>query len=116
MSEHEQIIELITKQTRVLLQNHWADINDFRNGEASIKVSLYHDIGYESQKPIIETAISFNKRIKDSIIGRLDTDQMPLDFSAPIIEPVKRGRGRPKKNVLETALKAGPHPDPEDAA
>lgn len=124
MSENEQIIELIARQTKALLKDHWADISDFRNDENSIKVGFSHDIGYEGQERIIETTISFAKRIKDKISDQIDTDQMHLGFSpdaaAAGIVAAKKRRGRPpgtgKKNVLETTLKTWPKPDQGDAA
>lgn len=115
MSENEQIIELISRQTKILLSNHWTDITDFRNGGESIKVGFSHDIGYEGQERIVESTISFGKRVKDSTVERLDTDQMNLNLAAkaPAVNmpaPGKR-RGRPPKNVLEASLKRGPMPE-----
>lgn len=120
MSENEQIIDLISRQTKALLENHWLDISDFRNDEESIKIGFSHNIGYEGQARVVETTISFAKRIKDKAVDSIDTDQMHLDFpgapatAAAAIVASKKRRGRPpgsgKKNVLQL------NPDPEDAA
>src|ERR1700746_3588567 len=117
MSEPEQIIELISKQSKILLQNHWPDISDFRDGGESIKVGFSSLIQYQGQERIIETTISFGKRVKDSTIGRIDTDQMNLDLSAGAVagQLVKLGkrRGRPPKNILAAKLTSAPSPDPQ---
>lgn len=108
MSEDENVINLIGEQTKVLLQNHWPDIAEFRNGEESIKIGLSHDIKYQGLKKVVESSISFSKRIKDSMISELDSDQMDLAISTEQ-QPVKRGRGRPKK--IESALKFSADPE-----
>jgi hypothetical protein len=120
MNETEQIIELVSKQATILLNNHWSDISDFRNGEESIKVGFSSLIQYQGQERIVETTISFGKRVKDSTVERINTEQMSLDLSAPAPEadkPAKK-RGRPKgaKNILQKALTTGPAPDPEPEA
>src|SRR5215471_17508100 len=104
MSEDENVINLIGEQTKVLLLNHWPDIAEFRNGEESIKIGLSHDIKYQGLKKVIESSISFSKRIKDSVITEIDDDQMPLPMADELAAmPAKRGRGRPKKVIAEPA-------------
>ena len=113
MSEQEKIIEHITQQARVLLQNHWAYISDFRNGEESIKIGFGAIVKYEGNKRMVETKISFGKRVTDSVIDWIDPDQTTFSFPSSPAQPVKRGRGRPKKTILERVLASGPVPDPE---
>lgn len=110
--EAERIIDRISIQTKILLKNHWHDIAEFRNGEGSIKVGFSSLIEYQGQERIIETTISFGKRVKDSTIDRIDTDQMALNLAPAPDAPVKRKRGRPKKNLLERVLTTAPSPDP----
>ena len=117
MSVNEQIIDLISQQTKGLLQNHWADISDFRNDEGSIKIGFLHNIGYEGQEHVVETTISFAKRIKDIAVDRIDTDQMHLNLpgapatAAAAVAALKKRRGRPpgKKNIFQI-----PPPEPEE--
>jgi hypothetical protein len=120
MSENEQIIELVSKQTKVLLHNHWPHISDFRNGEESIKVGFSSLIQYQGQERIVESTISFGKRVKDSTVERINTEQMSLNLAPAPAEPdkpAKRGRGRQKtKNILQKALTSAPSPDPEPEA
>jgi len=111
MTETEQIIEHITQQTRVLLQNHWGDIADFRDGEESIKIGFGALVKYEGNKRMIETKISFGKRVTDSVVDWIDPDQMKLDLPIPAA-PAKRGPGRPRKSPLETILDNPPVRDP----
>jgi len=116
MSEPEQIVNLIARQTKILLSNHWPDINDFRDGDEKIKVGFSHYITYQGQERIIESTISFGKRMKDTAVERFDTDQMSLDLSAgtpgELPKPGKR-RGRPPKNILAAKLTSAPSPDPQ---
>lgn len=118
MSEPEQIVSLIVKQTKLLMQNHWPDINDFRDGEEKIKVGFSHYIAYQGQERIVESTISFGKRMKDAITERIDTEQMPLALDTG--EPKKPGkrRGRPPRNLLEKALTSVPdaNNEPEEMA
>jgi len=119
MSETQQIIDAVSNQTKVLLQNHWLDIDDFRNGEESIKLGFSALIKYEGQKRTVETTISFAKRVKDSATEYIDTDQMDLDLPTALVQaeqPAKK-RGRPKgsKNILFRKLVSSPSPDPEAA-
>jgi len=119
MSENEQIIELVSKQTKVLLHNHWPNISDFRNGEESIKVGFSSLIQYQGQERIVETTISFGKRVKDSTLERINTEQMSLNLAPAPAEPDKpaKRRGRPKtKNILQKALTTAPSLDPEPEA
>ena len=113
MNEQEKIIEHISQQARVLLQNHWADISDIRNGEESIKIGFGAIVKYEGNKRMVETKISFGKRVTDSVIDWIDPDQTTFSFPSSPAQPVKRGRGRPKKTILERVLASGPVPDPE---
>jgi hypothetical protein len=103
--ENDQIIELISNHVKTLLQNHWPDISDFRNGEESIKIGFSHDVSYQGQERVIESTISFGKRIKDSTVDRIDTEQMNMEFN-----PSGAKRSRKKKtNILETTiLESGP--------
>ena len=103
MNENEHLIELIATHTKTLLQNHWPDITAFRNdgNGDSIKIGFSHDLSYEGQERIIESTISFGKRIKDSTIDRIDTQQ--LNFDLP---PAKRSGRKvkstaPSLNVVE---------------
>jgi hypothetical protein len=102
--ENEQIIELISNHTKILLQNHWPDISDFRNGEESIKIAFSHDVGYQGQERIIETTISFGKRIKDSTVDRIDTEQLNLELTGQV--PAKRSRKK-KTNIIQQAIVSG---------
>ena len=117
MSEPEQIVNLIARQTKILLSNHWPDINDFRDGDEKIKVGFSHYITYQGQERIIESTISFGKRMKDTAVERFDTDQMNLDLAAGAVadQLVKLGkrRGRPPKNILAAKLTSTPSPDPQ---
>ena len=116
MSEPEQIVNLIARQTKILLSNHWPDINDFRDGDEKIKVGFSHYITYQGQERIIESTISFGKRMKDTAVERFDTEQMSLDLAAgtsgDLPKPGKR-RGRPPKNILAAKLTSAPSPDPQ---
>ena len=111
MNEDEQIIEQIIQQARILLQNHWIDISDFRDGEESTKIGFAALIKYEGNRKMIETKISFGKRVTDSIVDWIDPDQMKLGFVPEVPISVKRGPGRPKKNILEKVLTSEPSPD-----
>jgi AT hook motif len=116
MSENEQIIQQISQQAKVLLENHWPDISEFRNGEESIKIGFHSLLKPQGPKTMVETKISFGKRVTDSIVDWIDPDQMTIAFPAsePAEQPKKRGR--PKKNILEKALTSAPAPDPEPEA
>ena len=118
MSETELIINQISQQAKVLLQNHWMDISDFRNGADSMTVGFTAVIKYEGNRQMVETKIAFSKRVTDSIVDWIDSDQMKLDFPSPVIAPAKPRRGRPKKNLLERILTTAPTPaaNPEPAS
>ena|ERR1700741_1588354 len=118
MSENEQIIELVSKQTKVLLNNHWPDISDFRNGEESIKVGFSALIQYQGEERIVETTISFGKRVKDSTVERINTEQLNFDLATrrePEQPAKKRGRPKGSKNILFKKLTTAPSRDPEAA-
>jgi hypothetical protein len=120
MNENEEIIDLVSKQAKLLLYNHWPDISDFRDGDESIKVGFSSLIQYQGQERVVETTISFGKRVKDSTVERINTEQMDLDLAAPaqteMAAPAKK-RGRPKgsKNILQKALSNAPSRQPEAA-
>ena len=90
MNEAERIAELIASQSKNLIASHWPDIEEYRDEEEQMKVSFSHQITYAGQKRIVESTISFNKRMKDTICDEFDTVQRNFDF----VEPAKR-RGRP---------------------
>jgi hypothetical protein len=110
--ENDQLIELISNHVKTLLQNHWPDISDFRNGEESIKIGFSHDVEYIGQERKIESTISFGKRIKDSAVDRFDTEQMNLELN-----PTGAKRSRKKKtNIIASAIVSGNESGPEAAA
>jgi len=86
-TEPEQLIELITAQTRSLLQDHWSDIDSYRDGDDEIKLSFAHTLSYEGSERTVKTTISFSHRIKDEVEQSIDTAQKELRMT---IE--KRGR------------------------
>lgn len=96
MNENEHLIELIATHTKTLLQNHWPDITAFRNdgNGDSIKIGFSHDLSYEGQERIVESTISFGKRIKDSTIDRIDTEQLNFDLPQMLI---RSGNKRSRK-------------------
>jgi hypothetical protein len=78
MSENEQLIELIAGQTRLLLQNHWPDIQDYLDA-GEIKIGFNHKLHYDSETAAtVETTISFSRRVSDSIAESIDTRQAEL--------------------------------------
>jgi hypothetical protein len=83
MTENEQLIDLIANQTRTLLQNHWPDILDFRDG-ADITLHFSHALSYEGAERTIETTISFARRVKDSVSESIDTAQEELPMKVTI--------------------------------
>jgi len=103
-AENEQIIELIANHTKILLENHWPNITDCRNGDESIKIGFSYELKYKGQKRIIESGISFGKRVKDSIIGEIDTEQLDLELTGQA--PAKRSRKK-KTNIIESAIIGG---------
>jgi hypothetical protein len=120
INENAHLIDLISTHTKTLLENHWSDIMEFRtdgNGD-SIKIGFSHDLSYEGQERIIESTISFGKRVKDSTIDRIDTQQ--LNFELPQTGP-KRTRNRGKKSAPLGAVskfddKPAENLDPGEAA
>ena len=118
MTETEQIIEDISKQTKVLLQNHWPDISEFRNGEESIKISFNSLLKREGPKTMIETKIRFGKYVTDSVVEWIDPDQLKFEMAVEENKPEAKKRGRPKgsKNILQMAMSNIPSRDPEPGA
>jgi hypothetical protein len=112
MSESEQIVNLIAKQTKNLLSNHWPDINEFRAEDEKIRIGFSHYITYQAQERIVETTISFGKRMKDSVVERIDTDQMNLNLAATSGngQPAPKRRGRKPKNIIQSAIIAANAP------
>ncbi len=86
--EHEQLIELIAAQTRGLLQDHWSDIDSYRDGEDEIKLAFSHTLSYEGSERTVKTSISFSHRIKDSVEQSINTAQQEL----PIKVTIRKGR------------------------
>jgi hypothetical protein len=76
-TENEQLLNLITEQTRVLLKNHWPDILEFRDG-LDCKFSFAHTLRFEGDKRSIKTSIFFSRRIKDEVTDWLDLGQAEL--------------------------------------
>jgi hypothetical protein len=88
MTEHEQLIELITAQTRNLLQDHWTDIDSCRDGQDEIKIGFSHKLSYQGTERTIKTTIAFAHRVKDEIEESIDTQQKEL----PLKVPIEKGR------------------------
>ena len=86
-TEPEQLIDLIADQTRSLLQDHWADIESYRDGDEEIKIGFSHKLSYQGSERTVKTAISFSHRVKDEVENSIDTAQEELP-----IEPEKRGK------------------------
>jgi hypothetical protein len=86
-TEPEQLIDLIAEQTRSLLQDHWADIETYRDGDSDIKLSFSHTLSYQGSERTVKTTISFSHRVKDEVENSIDTAQEELP-----IEPEKRGK------------------------
>jgi hypothetical protein len=109
--ENDQIIKSIGDETTRLLQKHWSDITDFRNGQESIKIGFSIDLEYIGSQRKIECGISFGKRIKDSTVTRFDTEQMDLELN-----PTGTKRSRKKKtNIIASAIVSGNESGPEVA-
>jgi hypothetical protein len=82
MNEPEQLIELIAAHTRQLLQDHWSDIDSYRDGDEEIKVAFSHKLSYEGSSRTVKTSISFSHRVKDEIEESIDTAQTELPIEA----------------------------------
>jgi hypothetical protein len=82
-TEPEQLIDLITAQTRALLDSHWSDIDSCRDGEDDIKVSFSHKLSYEGSSRTVKSCISFSHRVKDEIEETFDFAQTELPIEAP---------------------------------
>lgn len=93
MNESEQIIDLIAKQTKILIANHWPDIDEFRDDDEKIKVAFSHQISYQLGKRLVESTISFGKRMRDTLAEDFETQQIKVDFGTG--EPNFKRRGRP---------------------
>jgi hypothetical protein len=87
-TELEQLIELITAQTRQLLQDHWTDIDSYRDGDDEIKLAFSHTLSYEGSERTVKTTISFSHRIKDEVENSINTAQQEL----PIKVTIRKGR------------------------
>ncbi len=83
-TEHEQLIGLIAAQTSRLLQDHWSDIDSYRDGEDEIKLAFSHTLSYEGSERTVKTSISFSHRIKDSVEESIDTAQADLPLKVTI--------------------------------
>ena len=95
MTENQKIIEQVIEQTKSMLENHWSDITDYRNGGEAIKVGFLHKLSYEGDERVVDTTISFGKRIKDQTINRIDIAQLNLDLA-----PSKKSRVRKSKVAM----------------
>jgi hypothetical protein len=87
-TEPEQLINLITHQTERLLQNHWADIESYRDGDEEIKIGFSHKLSYSGSERTVKTAISFSHRVKDELEQSIDTEQADL----PLKVTIRKGR------------------------
>jgi hypothetical protein len=105
MTENESIIEMITLQVKTLLENHWADINDFRNGGEAIKIGFLHKLAYEGDERVCDTTINFAKRIRDHTVNRIDIQQMNFDLT---------GKTKAKRQRKPIGLEPEPAPDSEE--
>jgi hypothetical protein len=88
MTENEQLIDLISKQTADLLRSHWPDIDSYRNGDDEIKLAFAHTLSYEGDERTVKTSISFSHRIKDSVEESINTAQADL----PLKVTIEKGR------------------------
>jgi hypothetical protein len=77
-TEPEQLIELISGQTRTLLQEHWTKIENYRDGEAEIKIGFSHALRYEGNLRVVKTMISFSHSIRDQVEDSINTVQTEL--------------------------------------
>jgi hypothetical protein len=77
-TEPEQLIELIAAHTRQLLEDHWTDIDSYRDGDDEIKLAFSHTLSYEGSERTVKTSISFSRRIKDSVEESINTAQTEL--------------------------------------
>ena len=83
-TEPEQLIELIAGHTRQLLQDHWSDIDSYRDGDDEIKLAFAHTLSYEGDERTVKTSISFSHRIKDSVEESINTAQADLPLKVTI--------------------------------
>jgi hypothetical protein len=82
-TEPTQLIELITAQTRSLLEDHWNDIDSYRDGESEIKLAFSHTLSYAGNERTVKTSISFSHRIKDSLEESINAAQQNLPIEVP---------------------------------
>jgi hypothetical protein len=87
-TEPEQLIDLIAGHTRQLLQDHWSDIDSYRDGDEEIKLSFSHKLSYEGSSRTVKTTISFAHRVKDELEESIDTAQTEL----PIKVTIEKGK------------------------
>jgi hypothetical protein len=87
-TEPTQLISLITHQTERLLQDHWADIESYRDGDEEIKIGFSHKLSYQGSERTVKTAISFSHRVKDEMEQSIDTAQQEL----PIKVTIRKGK------------------------
>jgi hypothetical protein len=80
MTEPEALIDLIAEQTRSLLQDHWTDIDSYRDGDDEIKLAFSHLLSYEGSERTVKTTISFSHRIKDELENSINAAQKNLPF------------------------------------
>lgn len=85
--ETEQLIELISSQTRVLLQNHWPNLLDCRDGDGEVKVAFTHSMSEQGHERTVKTVISYGRRIKDELEESINTKQIDLP-----LDGAKRGK------------------------
>ena len=83
-TEPEQLIDLIAEQTRSLLQDHWADIDSYRDGDDEIKLAFSHTLSYEGSERTVKTTISFSHRIKNEVENSINTAQADLPLKVTI--------------------------------
>jgi hypothetical protein len=84
MTENEQLIDLVGRQTTLLLKNHWPDIQEYLDGD-EIKIGFNHRLTYDSDHgATVETTISFSRRVKDSISESINTAQANLPLKVTI--------------------------------
>lgn len=99
MKENETIIEQILGQTRGMLESHWGDINDYRNGGEAIKISFLHKLAYEGQERVVDTTFSIGKRMKDKTVNRIDLQQLSLDLPAPGAKRTRKKKPAPLVSI-----------------
>jgi hypothetical protein len=79
-NEGVKIIEGLLSLTKMLLNDHWTDIDELRD-DGKIGINVAYRIDYEGKERTLKATISFGKRVSDSREETLDPDQANLDFS-----------------------------------